>query len=125
MAVLSFVALAGITESLHPVLQKSIRGDMLKLIAQNSALVKTHNKKLSIDMIFFRLRVFLAIKGNNMSLSEGLHIFLCRERGGLVRFGYRSEGTLYHEHLETFPGAMPTVNSDCTECSLSSHSFFC
>lgn len=52
MAVLSFVALAGITESLHSVLQKNIRGDVLKLIAKNSALVKAHNKKLRIDMIF-------------------------------------------------------------------------
>lgn len=47
-----FVALAGITESLHSVLQKNIRGDILKLIAKNSALVKAHNKKLRIDMIF-------------------------------------------------------------------------
>lgn len=58
MAVLGFVALAGITESLHPVLQENIRGDILKVIAQNSALVKTHNEKLSIDRIFFRLEVF-------------------------------------------------------------------
>lgn len=49
MAVLSFVALAGIRESLHPVLhlkkkKKKISGDILKLIAQNSAFVKAHNK---------------------------------------------------------------------------------
>lgn len=58
MAVLSFVALAGITASLHRVLQKNSRGDILKLIAQNSALVKAHNKKLGIYMIFFRLYFF-------------------------------------------------------------------
>jgi len=58
IAVLSFVALDGITESLHPVLQKNIRRDILKLIAQKSDLVKAHNKKLRTDMIFFRLYIF-------------------------------------------------------------------
>lgn len=63
MAVLSFVALAGITERLHPVLQKNIRGDILKSIAQKSALVKAYNKKFRIDMIFFRLHFFSPLNG--------------------------------------------------------------
>lgn len=48
-------------------LQKKIREGSLKLIAQNPASVKAHNKKLRIDTIFFRMDSFLAIKDNMLS----------------------------------------------------------